>query len=239
MCVCVCVCRHVWVCVVWAVFVCVVWCVCVYVCVVCCVCGRVCVVCVDMYVCVVCCVLVVTVWVLLAQWEGSWHHHYGGGDRHSSQVPAHYKYNNYCCSVCVHSVPWPVLPPPYTLYFDPSIHIVLWPLPVHYHDPSLTPSYHCTLSPPYMLYFDPFLYAVLWPLPTAGVVLHFDQPLIADYYIVDPQKWFDLCALVIAPDNVSSLVMCRGRMGGKWFTYWHMIVLMVRVKSLLTIGSEF
>ena len=51
--------------------------------------------------------------------------------------------------------------------------------------------------------------------PTAGVVLHFDQPLIADYFIVDPQRWFDLCALVIAPDNVSSLVMNTGRLGGK------------------------
>lgn len=49
----------------------------------------------------------------------------------------------------------------------------------------------------------------------AGVVLHFKIPVIKDYYIIDPQRWFDLCSLVISPDNVSSLVRAAGRPGGK------------------------
>ena len=53
------------------------------------------------------------------------------------------------------------------------------------------------------------------PIVTAGVVLHFKIPVIEDYYIIDPQRWFDLCALVISPDNVSSLVRAAGRPGGK------------------------
>ena len=32
------------------------------------------------------------------------------------------------------------------------------------------------------------------------------MPVLIDYYIIDPQRWFDLCALVISPDNVSKLV---------------------------------
>lgn len=50
---------------------------------------------------------------------------------------------------------------------------------------------------------------------SAGVVLHFKIPVIKDYYIIDPQRWFDLCSLVISPDNVSSLVRAAGRPGGK------------------------
>ena len=49
---------------------------------------------------------------------------------------------------------------------------------------------------------------------SAGVVLHFKIPVIKDYYIIDPQRWFDLCSLVISPDNVSSLVRAAGRPGG-------------------------
>ena len=49
---------------------------------------------------------------------------------------------------------------------------------------------------------------------TAGVILHFKIPVIDNYYIIDPQRWFDLCALVISPDNVSSLVRNTGRPGG-------------------------
>ena len=52
------------------------------------------------------------------------------------------------------------------------------------------------------------------PIVTAGVVLHFKIPVIEDYYIIDPQRWFDLCSLVISPDNVSSLVRAAGRPGG-------------------------
>ncbi len=48
----------------------------------------------------------------------------------------------------------------------------------------------------------------------AGVILHFNIPVVKNYYIIDPQRWFDLCALVISPDNVSSLVR-TGRPGGK------------------------
>lgn len=48
----------------------------------------------------------------------------------------------------------------------------------------------------------------------AGVVLHFKIPVIKDYYIIDPQRWFDLCSLIISPDNVSSLVRAAGRPGG-------------------------
>ena len=48
----------------------------------------------------------------------------------------------------------------------------------------------------------------------AGVVLHFKIPVIKDYYIIDPQRWFDLCSLVISPDNVSALVRAAGRPGG-------------------------
>ena len=50
-------------------------------------------------------------------------------------------------------------------------------------------------------------------------MLHFKLPLLADYYIIDPQRWFDLCALVIAPDNVSSLVQIAGRVGGMLINY--------------------
>lgn len=49
---------------------------------------------------------------------------------------------------------------------------------------------------------------------TAGVILHFNLPVIKEYYVVNPQRWFDLCALVISPNNVSNLVRC-GRPGGK------------------------
>ena len=65
----------------------------------------------------------------------------------------------------------------------------------------------------------------------AGVVLHFNLPIIKDYYIVNPQRWFDLCALVISPNNVSSLVRF-GRPGGKLSelnsTYLCISVLLVR-----------
>ena len=50
--------------------------------------------------------------------------------------------------------------------------------------------------------------------PAAGVVLHFKIPALTDYYIINPQQWFDLCALVISPENVSKLVkrsIGRGR----------------------------
>ena len=51
----------------------------------------------------------------------------------------------------------------------------------------------------------------------AGMILHFKLPHLVDYYIIDPQRWFDLCALVISPDNVSKLIrsagfMARGQM---------------------------
>ena len=47
----------------------------------------------------------------------------------------------------------------------------------------------------------------------AGVVLHFDVPVIKDYYIVQPKCWFDLCTHVISPENVSQLIRAT-RPGG-------------------------
>ena len=72
---------------------------------------------------------------------------------------------------------------------------------------------------------------LLLPFVAAGVVLHFKIPVIKDYYIIDPQRWFDLCSLVISPDNVSSLVRAAGRPGGKTVTYygsviWRTIILL-------------
>ena len=46
----------------------------------------------------------------------------------------------------------------------------------------------------------------------AGVILHFNLPVLVDYYIIDPQRWFDLCALVISPSNVSKLIRSANRM---------------------------
>ena len=46
----------------------------------------------------------------------------------------------------------------------------------------------------------------------AGMILHFQLPHLVDYYIIDPQCWFGLCALVISPENVSKLVRSAGIM---------------------------
>lgn len=40
-----------------------------------------------------------------------------------------------------------------------------------------------------------------------GTILHFDMQELDDYYILNPQWWFNGCALVLSPDNVSDLVM--------------------------------
>ena len=45
---------------------------------------------------------------------------------------------------------------------------------------------------------------------TAGMILHFQLPHLIDHYIIDPQYWFDLCALVISPSNVSQLIQREG-----------------------------
>ena len=50
----------------------------------------------------------------------------------------------------------------------------------------------------------PIIY--MYVLYIAGVILHFNLPVLADYYIIDPQRWFELCALVISPNNVSKLI---------------------------------
>lgn len=42
------------------------------------------------------------------------------------------------------------------------------------------------------------------------MILHFHLPHLVDYYIIDPQCWFDLCALVISPNNVSKLIQKAG-----------------------------
>ena len=39
-----------------------------------------------------------------------------------------------------------------------------------------------------------------------GVVLYFMKPKLEDYYILNPQWWFDACSLVTSHDNVASLV---------------------------------
>lgn len=44
------------------------------------------------------------------------------------------------------------------------------------------------------------------------MVLHFQLPHLVDYYIIDPQWWFDICALVISPENVSKLIRSAGIM---------------------------
>ncbi len=59
-------------------------------------------------------------------------------------------------------------------------------------------------------------FVVIATFVAAGVVLHFKIPVIKEYYIIDPQRWFDLCSLVISPDNVSSLVRAAGRPGGEF-----------------------
>ena len=37
-------------------------------------------------------------------------------------------------------------------------------------------------------------------------MLYFMKPKLEDYYILNPQWWFDACALVTSHDNVASLV---------------------------------
>lgn len=51
----------------------------------------------------------------------------------------------------------------------------------------------------------------------AGVILHFDTPVLKDFYIMEPKVWFDLCCLIIAPVNVNTLIR-KGRPGGM-YTY--------------------
>ena len=45
-----------------------------------------------------------------------------------------------------------------------------------------------------------------------GTVLHFHMTMLEDYYILNPQWWFDACALVVSPNNVSTLVTAGGGM---------------------------
>jgi hypothetical protein len=45
---------------------------------------------------------------------------------------------------------------------------------------------------------------------STGMILHFQLPHLIDHYIIDPQYWFDLCALVISPSNVSQLIQREG-----------------------------
>ena len=49
----------------------------------------------------------------------------------------------------------------------------------------------------------------------AGVILHFNTPVIKDYYIVRPKLWYDLCCFIIAPENVNRLIH-EGRPGGSF-----------------------
>eukprot|EP00731_Ephydatia_muelleri_P024118 Em0016g389a len=48
--------------------------------------------------------------------------------------------------------------------------------------------------------------AVDYLYSTMGVILHFNQPILKDYYILNPQRWFDYCAIVVSPENVSKVV---------------------------------
>ena len=76
---------------------------------------------------------------------------------------------------------------------------------------------------------------------TAGVILHFKIPVIDNYYIIDPQRWFDLCALVISPDNVSSLVRNTGRPGGtcNMFSMYCTIVIALLCLTVSTSDDRF
>ena len=54
-----------------------------------------------------------------------------------------------------------------------------------------------------------------------GVILHFNQPILKDYYILNPQRWFDYCAIVVSPENVSKVVprgagMCPAKLSCMW-----------------------
>ena len=60
---------------------------------------------------------------------------------------------------------------------------------------------------------------------TAGMILHFQLPHLIDHYIIDPQYWFDLCALVISPSNVSQLIQREGIISRSRFRYIYMILL--------------
>ncbi len=43
-----------------------------------------------------------------------------------------------------------------------------------------------------------------------GTVFHFHMKGLEDYYILNPQWWFDACELVVSQENVTNLVATGG-----------------------------
>ena len=41
-------------------------------------------------------------------------------------------------------------------------------------------------------------------------MLHFHMTVLVDYYILNPQWWFDTCAMVVSHENITHLIATGG-----------------------------